>query len=59
MVTACVLQTLLGGGSSFLAGGPAKGMYSRMYQQVLNRYGWMETAEAFTTFANESADNRT
>lgn len=29
------------------------GMYSRMYQQVLNRYGWMETAEAFTTFAEE------
>ena len=24
-----------------------------MYQQVLNRYGWMETAEAFTTFAEE------
>ncbi|CAJ1962643.1 unnamed protein product [Cylindrotheca closterium] len=53
MVTACVLQTLLGGGSSFSAGGPGKGMYSRMYQQVLNRYGWMETAEAFTTFADE------
>eukprot|EP00339_Tiarina_fusa_P026584 CAMPEP_0116997752 /NCGR_PEP_ID=MMETSP0472-20121206/1074_1 /TAXON_ID=693140 ORGANISM="Tiarina fusus, Strain LIS" /NCGR_SAMPLE_ID=MMETSP0472 /ASSEMBLY_ACC=CAM_ASM_000603 /LENGTH=591 /DNA_ID=CAMNT_0004696719 /DNA_START=136 /DNA_END=1911 /DNA_ORIENTATION=+ len=53
MVTACVLQTLLGGGSSFSAGGPGKGMYSRMYQQVLNRYGWMETAEAFTTFAEE------
>ena len=53
MVTACVLQTLLGGGSSFSAGGPGKGMYSRMYQQVLNRYGWMEAAEAFTTFADE------
>jgi mitochondrial-processing peptidase subunit alpha len=53
MVTACVLQTLLGGGSSFSAGGPGKGMYSRMYQNVLNRYGWMETAEAFTSFADE------
>mmetsp|Transcript_26555 Transcript_26555/g.28562 ORF Transcript_26555/g.28562 Transcript_26555/m.28562 type:complete len:600 (+) Transcript_26555:104-1903(+) len=53
LVTSCVLQTLLGGGSSFSAGGPGKGMYSRMYQQVLNRYGWMETAEAFTTFADE------
>jgi len=53
MVTACVLQTLLGGGSSFSAGGPGKGMYSRMYQQVLNRYSWMETAEAFTNFADE------
>ena len=54
MVAACVLQTLLGGGSSFSAGGPGKGMYSRMYQHVLNRYGWMETAEAFTSFADES-----
>jgi processing peptidase subunit alpha len=53
MVTACVLQTLLGGGSSFSAGGPGKGMYSRMYQHVLNRYDWMETAEAFTSFAEE------
>jgi processing peptidase subunit alpha len=53
MVTACVLQTLLGGGSSFSAGGPGKGMYSRMYRHVLNRYGWMETAEAFTSFAEE------
>ena len=53
MVTACVLQTLLGGGASFSAGGPGKGMYSRMYQQVLNRYGWMESAEAFTTFSDE------
>lgn len=53
MVTACVLQTLLGGGSSFSAGGPGKGMYSRMYQNVLNRYDWMETAEAFTSFADE------
>ena len=53
MVTACVLQTCLGGGSSFSAGGPGKGMYSRMYQQVLNRYGWIETAEAFTSFSDE------
>ena len=53
MVTACVLQTLLGGGSSFSAGGPGRGMYSRMYQQVLNQFGWMETAGAFTTFPDE------
>lgn len=29
---------LLGGGGSFSAGGPGKGMYSRLYTQVLNRY---------------------
>ncbi len=53
MVTACVLQMLLGGGSSFSAGGPGKGMYSRMYQQVLNKYAFLESAEAFTSFADE------
>lgn len=54
LVPGCVLQTLLGGGSSFSAGGPGKGMYSRLYRQVLNRYHWAEAAEAFTTFNGES-----
>ncbi len=54
LVTACVLQTLLGGGNSFSAGGPGKGMYSRLYREVLNRYYWAESAEAFTTFHTES-----
>ena len=53
LVTACVLQTLLGGGSSFSAGGPGKGMYSRLYRQVLNRYHWAESAEAFAAFYSE------
>lgn len=43
----CVLQQLLGGGSSFSAGGPGKGMYSRLYRQVLNQYGWIESAMAY------------
>ena len=30
-VSYCVLQQLLGGGSSFSAGGPGKGMYTRLY----------------------------
>ncbi len=54
LVTSCVLQTLLGGGNSFSAGGPGKGMYSRLYRQVLNRYYWAESCEAFTSFHNES-----
>ena len=53
MVTACVTQMLLGGGSSFSAGGPGKGMYSRLYQTVLNKYSFLESAEAFTSFAEE------
>jgi mitochondrial-processing peptidase subunit alpha len=53
LVTTCVLQTLLGGGNSFSAGGPGKGMYSRLYREVLNRYSWAESSEAFTTFFHE------
>jgi processing peptidase subunit alpha len=41
------LQTLLGGGGSFSAGGPGKGMYSRLYTNVLNQYGWAENCVAF------------
>ncbi len=37
-VPTCVLQVLLGGGDSFSAGGPGKGMHSRLYREVLNRY---------------------
>ncbi|ORZ37694.1 mitochondrial processing peptidase alpha subunit [Catenaria anguillulae PL171] len=42
-----VLQVLMGGGGSFSAGGPGKGMYSRLYTNVLNRYAWMESCVAF------------
>jgi len=54
LVPTCVMQTLLGGGNSFSAGGPGKGMYSRLYRQVLNRYSWAESAEAFTSIHSES-----
>jgi processing peptidase subunit alpha len=54
LVPTCVLQTLLGGGNAFSAGGPGKGMYSRLYRQVLNRYVWAESAEAFTAFSSET-----
>lgn len=42
------LQTLLGGGGSFSAGGPGKGMYSRLYTNVLNQHGWVESCVAFS-----------
>lgn len=41
------LQTILGGGGSFSAGGPGKGLYSRLYTNVLNQHGWVETCVAF------------
>ncbi|CAG8568311.1 1966_t:CDS:2 [Diversispora eburnea] len=42
-----VLQILLGGGGSFSAGGPGKGMYTRLFTDVLNQYPWMESCMCF------------
>ena len=36
-VAFCVLNMMMGGGGSFSAGGPGKGMYTRLYTNVLNR----------------------
>ncbi|WVN88616.1 uncharacterized protein L203_103827 [Cryptococcus depauperatus CBS 7841] len=41
------LQTLLGGGGSFSAGGPGKGMYTRLYTKVLNQYHSVDFCQAF------------
>lgn len=41
------LQILLGGGGSFSAGGPGKGMYSRLYANVLNQYHAVDYCAAF------------
>lgn len=41
------LNTMMGGGGSFSAGGPGKGMYSRLYTRVLNRHHWMENCQMF------------
>uniref|UniRef100_A0A1Y1LEA8 Mitochondrial-processing peptidase subunit alpha n=1 Tax=Photinus pyralis TaxID=7054 RepID=A0A1Y1LEA8_PHOPY len=43
----CVLNMMMGGGGSFSAGGPGKGMYTRLYTNVLNRYHWMYSATAY------------
>jgi processing peptidase subunit alpha len=48
------LQTLLGGGGSFSAGGPGKGMYSRVYTDVLNKNGWVESCAAFNQSYTDS-----
>lgn len=49
LIATCVFQMLLGGGSSFSAGGPGKGMYTRLYKDVLNRHFWVESAQSFVT----------
>lgn len=53
-IAACVLNIMMGGGGSFSAGGPGKGMYTRLYTNVLNRYHWMYSATAFNHAYNDS-----
>ncbi|CCD24496.1 mitochondrial-processing protease subunit alpha NDAI_0D01820 [Naumovozyma dairenensis CBS 421] len=48
------LQTLLGGGGSFSAGGPGKGMYSRLYTHVLNQYYFIENCVSFNHSYSDS-----
>lgn len=43
----CVLNMIMGGGGSFSAGGPGKGMYTRLYTNVLNRFHWLYSATAY------------
>ncbi|XP_042512963.1 mitochondrial-processing peptidase subunit alpha-like isoform X3 [Macadamia integrifolia] len=49
-----VLQALMGGGGSFSSGGPGKGMHSRLYLRVLNKYPEVETFSAFSSVYNDS-----
>ena len=44
----------MGGGGSFSAGGPGKGMYTRLYTNVLNRYHWMYSATAYNHAYSDS-----
>ncbi|KAK9697566.1 hypothetical protein RND81_08G045700 [Saponaria officinalis] len=49
-----VLQMLMGGGGSFSAGGPGKGMYSRLYLNVLNQYSEIQAFSAFNSIYNNT-----
>lgn len=53
-VAVTVLQFLLGGGGSFSAGGPGKGMHSRLYSRVLAKHGWVRTCAAFSSLYNDT-----
>jgi processing peptidase subunit alpha len=55
LVPMCVLQMMMGGGDSFSAGGPGKGMHSRLYTNVLNQYGWVESANSFNSLHSDSS----
>jgi processing peptidase subunit alpha len=50
-----VLQYILLGGTSFSAGGPGKGMYSRLHLNVLNRHHLVERAESFFSCYSDSS----
>jgi len=43
--TIAALVKIIGGGTSFSAGGPGKGIFSRMYERIMNVYGWVESAD--------------
>ncbi|KAH8582432.1 mitochondrial processing peptidase [Cryptosporidium sp. chipmunk genotype I] len=47
LVALSVLQAYLGGGSSFSVGGPGKGMYSKLFLDVLNKFDWVESCNCF------------
>ncbi|CAI9779903.1 unnamed protein product [Fraxinus pennsylvanica] len=49
-----LLQMLMGGGGSFSAGGPGKGMYSRLYLRVLNEYPQIQSFSAFNSIYNHT-----
>ncbi|XP_023982087.1 mitochondrial-processing peptidase subunit alpha isoform X3 [Physeter macrocephalus] len=42
-----VLNMMMGGGGAFSAGGPGKGMFTRLYLNVLNRHHWMYNATSY------------
>jgi len=50
----CVLQMLMGGGGSFSAGGPGKGMYTRLYENVLNQHAFVESVNSFLEIYSDS-----
>jgi processing peptidase subunit alpha len=54
LLSVCVLHMLLGGGSSFSPGGPGKGMYSRLYTNLLNKHHWVDSATAFNSMHNDT-----
>uniref|UniRef100_A0A1D1XGT1 Mitochondrial-processing peptidase subunit alpha n=1 Tax=Anthurium amnicola TaxID=1678845 RepID=A0A1D1XGT1_9ARAE len=53
-MTLTVLQMLMGGGGSFSAGGPGKGMHSRLYLNVLNEFQQVQFFSAFNSIYNNT-----
>lgn len=49
-----VLGQLLGGGGSFSTGGPGKGMYTRLYKNILCQHSWVEKVERTFGWYNDT-----
>ncbi|KAG6889982.1 hypothetical protein C0995_012942 [Termitomyces sp. Mi166 len=49
------MQVLLGGGGSFSAGGPGKGMYSRLYTHILNHFAQVDHCASFHHIYSDSS----
>ncbi|KAI6120650.1 Metalloenzyme, LuxS/M16 peptidase-like protein [Pisolithus croceorrhizus] len=49
------MQVLLGGGGSFSAGGPGKGMYSRLYTHILNHFPQVDHCASFHHIYSDSS----
>ena len=47
ILSMCVLHMVLGGGSSFSPGGPGKGLYTRLYKNVLNKHHWIDSITSY------------
>jgi len=55
LMAMCTLNMMMGGGGSFSAGGPGKGMYTRLYQEVLGQYGWVNHASCSHSIFDDSS----
>jgi processing peptidase subunit alpha len=53
--TLATMQVLLGGGGSFSAGGPGKGMYSRLYTNILNHFPQIDHCASFHHIYTDSS----
>ncbi|KPI86051.1 putative Mitochondrial processing peptidase alpha subunit [Leptomonas seymouri] len=51
--TFSVIQTLLGGGTSFSSGGPGKGMHTKLFREVLNREPNLHGMECITAWYSD------
>ena len=48
--TVSLIQTLLGGGTSFSSGGPGKGMQTKLWREVLRKEGWIHGVECVSAW---------